>query len=102
MARGAARTNHLVEWALCPPEQGDQRPVFWRYNLSAHHDSAHSLHAKPQEALVGALERDLVKTVGGDRKAPRSERSGSLPFSSCRLWLLRLQLRLRLRLRLQP
>jgi hypothetical protein len=42
--------------------------VFWRYNLSAHHDSAHSSHAKLQEALVGALERDPVKTVGGDRK----------------------------------
>ncbi len=65
---GAARTNHLVECALCPPEQGHQRPVFWRYNLSAHNNSAHSSHAKPQEALVGALERDLVKTVGGDRK----------------------------------
>ena len=41
--------------------------MFWRYNLSAYHDSAHSSHAKPQEALVGALERDLVKTVGVDR-----------------------------------
>ncbi len=65
---GSARTNHLVECALCPPEQGPHRPVLWRYNLSAHHDSAHSSHAKPQGALVGELERDLVKTVGGDRK----------------------------------
>ena len=67
-ARGAACTKHLVECALCLPEQGHQRPVFWRYNLSAYHDSAHSSHAKPQGALVGELERDLVKTVGGDRK----------------------------------
>ena len=66
-ARGAARTNHLIECALFPPKQGHQRPVFWRYNLSAHHDSTQSPHSKPHEALVGALERDLVKTVG-DRK----------------------------------
>ncbi len=51
-----------------PLEQGDQRPVFWRYNLSAHHDSGPSSHTKPQEALVGALEHDLVKMAGRVRK----------------------------------
>ena len=58
----------MVECALCPPEQSKKRSVFCRYNLSAHYDSAHSSHTKPSEALVGALERDLVKTVGGDHE----------------------------------
>lgn len=31
--------------------------VFWRCNLSVHHDSAHRSHAKPPEALVGAWSR---------------------------------------------
>jgi len=41
-----------------------QRPVFWSYNLSHHHQCVHSSH---NNAVVGALERELVMTVGSGR-----------------------------------
>jgi len=44
-----------------------QRPVFWSYNLSHHHQCVHSSHTNPPEAVVGALERELVMTVGSGR-----------------------------------
>jgi len=45
-----------------------QRPVFRSYNLSHHHQCVHSSHTNPPEAVVGALERELViMTVGSGR-----------------------------------
>eukprot|EP00966_Prymnesium_polylepis_P143956 3323307-Prymnesium_polylepis.1 len=72
-------TNHLVECAFCKPEQNQQRPVFWSYNLRAHHEDPkeHLSHPLPLVARVSAAERQLVKCIGGDWKAtiPESLRS---------------------------
>ena len=63
---------------LCPPEQNQQRPVYWSYNLAAHHREAHASHPLPSVCDVSALERELVKTVGGERRALSEEQKRRL------------------------
>jgi len=75
MSATAPCTNHLVECELCAPEQNQQRPVFWSYNLSAHHACEHGSHATPPEALVGALERELVKKVGSGKGLTKDQKN---------------------------
>jgi len=74
MSGTAPCTNHLVECEFCAPEQNQQRPVFWSYNLSHHHNCMHSSHAKPPEAVVGELERELVKTVGSGKGLTKDQK----------------------------
>ena len=52
-----------------------QRTVFWSYNLSHHHQCVHSSHTNPPEAVVGALERELVVTVGSGRGRTLTKRT---------------------------
>ena len=65
-------TNHLVECAFCPPEQNKQRPVFWSYNLGAHHMQAHAAHPLPEHARISEVEKEWVLTVGSTPSASLS------------------------------
>ena len=56
--------------------------MFWSYNLSHHHNLAHSSHAEPPEAAVGALERELVKVVGSGKGLNREQKK-KLKESGC-------------------
>ena len=78
MSAPAPCTNHLIECEFCEPEQGGKRPVFWSYNLRAHHAAAHPSHPVPVAALVGDLERELVRQVGGLRTKVTAEQKRKL------------------------
>eukprot|EP00966_Prymnesium_polylepis_P317000 7324495-Prymnesium_polylepis.3 len=58
-----------MECAHCQPEQNGQRPVFWSYNLLAHHEAEHPSHHVPPMASCRSNpdECALVKAVGGER-----------------------------------
>ena len=67
-------TNHLVECEYCKEERG-QRPVFWSYNLVAHHRAEHAAHPHPRVGNVraGTLEKEMVLQVGRAPNAKLSE-----------------------------
>ena len=48
------------------------------YNLRAHHAAAHPSHPVPAAALVGDLERELVRQVGGLRTKVTAEQKRKL------------------------
>jgi hypothetical protein len=62
-------TNHLMECALCQPEQNEQHPVCWSYNLQVHHQIEHNSHPLPVAARMTDEEKALVKAVGGEKRA---------------------------------
>eukprot|EP00966_Prymnesium_polylepis_P017020 392835-Prymnesium_polylepis.1 len=69
-------TNHLTPCNHCKPEQNAERPVFWSYNLTRHHDKEHPSHPRPPAGYVDPQEKDLVKAVGGERRGLTSDEKG--------------------------
>ena len=72
MSNPAPCTNHLVPCEYCEPEQNQQRPCYWSYNLKAHHEKEHASHPLPACAAISDLEKELVMALG---KAPKSSLS---------------------------